>query len=434
VDRRTFLALLAAPALAQVLSACGDDGDDGGSEGTAPDGTLLRSDIARAAGGDPAAAVRVINAFGADLYGWLTRDDGNIVISPASVAVALAMTREGARGTTATEMDTVLHNEDPAGLASSMNGLTTALEARSGTFPAGGSDEARVELSIANSLWGQEGVAFEQPFLDVLAAEYAAGVRVVDYEDDPEAARTDINAWVAEETADRIPDLIPEGVITQDTRLTLVNAVYLLADWALPFTAEATADGPFTLADDATVTVPFMHQEASFPYAEGDGWQAVQLPYAGEQLAMLVLVPEPGGLGVLEDSLAAGFVDEAAAALAARQVILTLPKWDTESKVQLRDALSELGMPTAFTDAADLSGMTSEIELAIQDVVHQANITVDEKGTEAAAATAVVIGVTSAPVEEPVEVTADRPFVFALRDIETGAILFLGRIVDPSAA
>jgi serpin B len=429
VDRRTFLALLAAPAFAQLLLACGDDDEGGGTT----EGTLLRADIARAAGGDPAAAARVVNAFGTDLYGWLTRDAGNIVISPASLTVALAMTREGARGATATEMDAVLHNDDPAALATSMNGLSTALESRSGTFPGSDGEDAEVLLSIANSLWAQDGLAFEQPFLDVLAAEYGAGVRVVDYEDDPEAARVDINAWVAEETAERIPELIPEGVITQDTRLTLVNAVYLLADWALPFVAEATADGPFTLDDASTVTVPFMHQESEFLYANGDGWQAVQLPYAGEQLAMLVVVPEPGGLGVVEDGLAAGFIDEAVAGLAARRVTLTLPKWDTESKVQLRQALSELGMPTAFTDAADFTGMTTEAELAIQDVVHQANITVDEKGTEAAAATAVVVGVTSAPVDEPVVVTADRPFLFVLRDVETGAILFLGRVVDPSA-
>jgi serpin B len=147
---------------------------------------------------------------------------------------------------------------------------------------------------------------------------------------------------------------------------------------------------------------------------------------------MLVLVPESGGLGVLEDALASGFVDEAVAALGDRLVALSLPKWDTESKLQLRAALSELGMPTAFTDAADFSGMTADAELSIQDVVHQANITVDEKGTEAAAATGVVVGVTSAPVDEPVAVTVDRPFVFALRDVETGAILFLGRVVDPS--
>jgi serpin B len=429
VDRRTFLALLAAPAFAQLLAACGDD-DDGGAT---TEGTLLRADLARAAGGDPAAAVRVVNAFGADLYGWLTREAGNIVISPASVAIALAMTREGAGGTTATEMDAVLHNEDPTGLATAMNGLSTALESRSGTFPGSDGEDAEVLLSIANSLWAQDGLAFEQPFLDVLAEEYGAGVRVVDYEEDPEAARVDINAWVAGETSERIPELIPEGMITQDTRLTLVNAVYLLADWALPFTAEATADGPFTLDDGSPVTVPFMHQEAQFLYAEGDGWQAVQLPYVGDQLAMLVVVPEPGGLGVVEDGLAAGFLDEAVTGLADQRVVLTLPKWDTESHVQLRQALSELGMPTAFSDGADFSGMTTEAELAVQDVVHQANITVDEKGTEAAAATAVVVGVTSAPVDEPVVVTADRPFLFVLRDVETGAILFLGRVVDPSA-
>jgi serpin B len=202
------------------------------------------------------------------------------------------------------------------------------------------------------------------------------------------------------------------------TRMILVNAIYLKAPWTIPFEPAATQSAPFTLLDGSTAQVPFMSRsDESMAYARGGGWQAVELPYAGDKLAMLVLVPDEGAMAAVEDELTRGLLDRAAGALAPTNVVLQLPKWDVETRVELSQALSALGMPTAFTDDADFTGMTTDEPLHISFVVHQANITVDEAGTEAAAATAVGIATTAAPAEEPIAVTVDRPFVYALRDL-----------------
>jgi serpin B len=440
IPRRGFLALLALPAVAAVLQACGGD-DTSPSQGSTPDPAagLVRSDIALVSTtvDEATAATTALNAFGADAYPLLTGmagdSNGNLVFSPASIAIALTMVRAGAVGPTGSEIDDVFHVEDPATIHRAMNALSRALEARSGTFEVDG-ETREVTLSIANSLWGQSGLAFEQPFLDTLASEYDAGLRITDFVADPEGSRSTINEWVSDETRDRIPNLLPEGSITTDTRLTLVNAVYLKAPWMTQFRQEATLDLPFTRPDGSTVEVPTMAARLTAPYAAGDGWQAVELGYVGGELAMVLVVPDAGNLATVEGSLADGILDQAISALNAVEVDLQLPRWDIETSAQLADLLTDLGMPTAFSDAADFSGISREATLAISAVVHQANITVDENGTEAAAATAVVVGATSAP--EPtdvVELHIDRPFLFALRDTTTGAITFLGRIADPSA-
>lgn len=450
MDRRTFLALSSTPALVALLQACG--GDDSAGPATTPPGPVTtppgpgpsaageaRSLVARESA-DPALAAQAaaaVNAFGADLYARVSGDGTeNLVCSPTSIVLALAMTRGGALGATATEMDTVLHaaelGADPAALHPGMNALTSELEARSGTFDVMG-EPATVELSIANSLWGQDGLPWVDSFLDLLAAQYGAGMRLVDYLADAEAARTAINEWVAVETKDRIPELLGEGTITPDSRLTLVNAVYLKAPWLEPFAEGATAPGPFTTASGATVDVPMMRASRSLGYSSGDGWQAVDLPYAGGALSMLLLVPDLGQLAAVEAGLAAGLLEDAVRSSAGRDVNLGLPRFDLETKVELNAVLAALGMPGAFDpSAADFSGMTTAEQLFIGVVVHQANITVDEEGTEAAAATAVGMRATSAPMDPPVELTIDRPFLYAVRDTVTGAVLFLGRVSDPS--
>jgi serpin B len=217
--------------------------------------------------------------------------------------------------------------------------------------------------------------------------------------------------------------------------MILVNAIYLKAPWAVPFDENVTRPAPFHLVDGSTVDVPFMAQQDSMAYAEGEGWQAVELPYAGDALAMLVLLPGEGALATVESDLAGGLIDQAAGALAPADVVLELPKWDIETRVELSTILAALGMPTAFTDQADFTGMTTDEQLLIGFVIHQANITVDEAGTEAAAATAVGIETTAAPEPEPepILMTVDRPFLYALRDRETGAVLFLGRVTSPAA-
>lgn len=445
MQRRTFLSLLTVPAIAALLPACGDDAasDDSTSTGdTSGPGTTTSGHAATASlrgeaphvttGADPTAASAAINAFAADLFDRLVAVDpvANLVFSPASIALALAMTSAGAKGTTLTEMDAVLHITDPATIHRSMNGLATSLTALNQSqdnTAQGGTGVSEVQLSIANSLWAQRGLAFEQAFLDLLSAEYDAGLELVDYKADPEAARVAINAWVAEETRDRIPELLGQGTITPTTRLTLVNAIYLKANWAQIFDEQRTSEQLFT-APGGDVTVDMMRVDGRFQVAVTDEWAAIDLPYVFNGLSLTVLVPGAGFAGPQPSG------DEVFAALQPAPVMLSFPRFDIETSVSLADVLGELGMATAFSDQADFSGMTTAEPLTIGDVIHQANITVDEEGTEAAAATAVVMEATGMPdPQEPIELVVDRPFTFWLRDRNTGTIVFMGRVNDPSA-
>ncbi|MCK5434684.1 MAG: serpin family protein, partial [Dehalococcoidales bacterium] len=244
--------------------------------------------------------------------------------------------------------------------------------------------------------------------------------------------RLTINNWVSDQTEGRIEDLIPQGVIDALTRLVLTNAIYFNAAWEYPFDGDMTEDGPFYLLDGGEVIVPMMSQTESFGYAEGDEYQAVELPYDGGELSMVILLPQTGHFDAFEGSLDAQQVDAIMGRLEYSQVSLTMPKFEFESGFGLKETLAAMGMPVAFSRDADFSGMTGNRDLFIADVIHKAFVSVDEAGTEAAAATAVVMELTAVP-EVPVEVTADRPFIFLIRDIETGTILFVGRIVDPSA-
>jgi serpin B len=430
MQRRTFLQLLTVPAVAQVLAACGDDKKATPDPGNGA--SSLRGDAPRIAAVTDSTAAAAINAFADDLFLHLTTVDpvANLVFSPASIALALAMTSAGAKGITLQEMDTVLHISDPVAIHRSMNGLATSLDATNQSqdnTADGGEGVSEVQLSIANSLWGQAGLNFEQVFLDLLSSEYGAGMELVDYESDPEAARQVINEWVAAQTRDRIPELLAEGSITADSRLTLVNAIYLKANWYDSFDKLQTVKATFA-APDGEVEVDMMQTSNTFAYATGDGWQAVELPYVFNELTMVVAV------GDTADTLMPSIAD-ITASLAERPVELGFPKFDIETSVSLADTLKEMGMPTAFIDGeADFTGMTSGERLFIGDVIHQANITVDEEGTEAAAATAVVMVATSAPApQEPVTLVVDRPFTFWLRARTTGVVIFIGRINDPSA-
>jgi serpin B len=471
MDRRTFLtAVIAGPALVALLEACGSDASkssptspsdptspssDETSTSTASTSTastavststpdpdnagVARSGKSRVAAtaGDAAQAVKVVNDFGVSMYHRLAPpiDAGaggrtNLVFSPASIALALAMTRAGAVGTTGTEMDTVLHVSDPATLARSMNALTTELAARTKTVAIPGAEAANVELDIANSLWAQKDLSFETAFLDLLATEYGAGLQLVDYKADPDGSRVLINAWVDDATKDRIPELLARGTITADTRLTIVNAIYMKAPWQDAFVKDFTAPAAFTTSTGSSVQAPMMSQQKYFDYASTNGWQAVVLPYLGGDLSMVIVLPDEGApLDATVDALAG--LD---AQLGPQLVSLTMPKFDIETATGLAELLAAMGMPTAFDrSAADFSGMTKDEKLFISAVVHQANITVDEDGTEAAAATAVIAATTAAPAENPIQFTVDRPFLFTIRDNATGAILFLGHIGDPTS-
>ena len=420
--RKVFAVL---PPLVLAISACAPAASPGG------DIALARADIPRAsaAPADAAAAGTAITAFGLDLYRAVADGKANVVLSPASIALALAMARAGARGQTAAEMDAVMHGLASDDNATWLNALDQALATRSGTFKDDSGTDLAVALRIANAPFAQQAIPLEKAYLEALASRYGAGLRLVDYETATEAARKLINGWVDDQTEQRIPELLVPGVLTTETRLTLVNAIYLKAPWLTPFPADSTKPGSFTRADGSTVDVPMMATSAAMRYAAGTGWQAVEIPYIGGSLAMTVIVPDD--LATFEQALTADQIASITAGLVRTQVALSLPKFSIETKAELADILSALGMPSAFDARADFSGITQAERLQISDVIHQANIDVDEKGTEAAAATAVVMRATAMPAE-PVTLTVDRPFLFALRDVPTGAILFLGRVADPS--
>jgi len=417
--------LAALLSLVMALSACAPASSTGG------DIALARADVPRAsaAPADAAAAGTSISALGLDLYRAVANGKTNVVLSPASVALALAMARAGARGQTAAEMDAVMRGLAADEHAAWLNALDQALASRSGTFKDDSGQDLPVALRIANAPFAQKGMPLEPAYLEALASRFGAGLRLVDYVAATEGARKLINGWVDGETEHRIPELLVPGVLTTDTRLTLVNAIYLKAPWLTPFPADSTTAGAFKRADGSIVDVPLMQATAAMRYAAGTGWQAVEIPYIGESLAMTVIVPDD--LATFEQALTADGLAAITGTLAETQVSLTFPKFSIETKAELGEVLAALGMPSAFDGRADFGGITTAERLVISNVIHQANIDVDEKGTEAAAATAVVMRATAMPAE-PVSLRVDRPFLFALRDVPTGAILFLGRVADPS--
>ena len=370
------------------------------------------------------------SAFALDLYRALKEDDGNLFYSPFSISMALAMTYAGARGETAQEMADTLHfllsqeNLHPA-----FNWLDAELAKRG--EGAQGKDEEGFRLNVVNAIWGQKDYKFLANFLDVLAENYGAGLRTLDFVKEPEKSRVTINDWVSEQTEGRIEDLIPQGVIDAMTRLVLTNAIYFNAAWEHPFSEDITVDGTFNLLDGKQVTVPMMNQSESFGYTEGNGYQAVELKYDGGELSMLILLPEAGNFEAFENNLDAQRVTDIIKNLQTSSVELTMPKFEFDSEFSLKNTLIKMGMPIAFSNGADFSGMTGNADLYIDEVIHKAFVSVDEKGTEAAAATAVIMKLTAMPIQ-PAKVTIDRPFIFLIRDIETGSILFAGRVMDPS--
>jgi serpin B len=393
----------------------------------------VRSDAPRA-GANSAAALstaRAIEMFASDLYGVLATEPGDLVFSPYSAAVALAMTRAGAVGETAAQMDRVLHASNADDLHAGYNALEQSLAQRSGEFRMNGG-AYKLELSTANQLFGQRGYVFEDAFLDRLAANYGAGMKLVDYVKATEQARAVINDWVSDRTRDRIPELIPEGVLNDMTRLVLTNAIYLNAKWVKPFAKSATAAAPFHRIDGSEVQAQLMFLDSRMNYGRGNGYQAVRLPYLGG-LSMIVIVPESGSFAEFEKSLSdPARLPAVVASLGDATVKLRLPRFEFRTEAALKPALSELGMPIAFTDAANFSAMSpTGDDLFIKDVLQEAFIKVDEEGTEAAAATAVLAEAVSAPLVNT-ELTVDRPFLFLIRDDATGAVLFMGRVLDPN--
>ena len=411
-------------ALSLLLSACGPS----------PSASIAKSDLQRVTAPDtPPADLQTLvdsnNAFAFDLYHSLQTHNGNMIYSPYSISLALAMTYAGAGGETESQMAQSLHFLPQDSLHPAFNALDLQLAERG----KGQSEEQTpLQLNIANAVWAEQTYPFLQSFLDTIALHYGAGIRLADFINQYEAVRKEINNWVSDQTKDKIKDLIPEGVLDSDTRMALVNAIYFKADWLAPFNADSTQDAPFHLLDGSEVSVPMMNQDTFIPYATGDGWQAIELAYQGETAAMDIIVPDEGRFEEVESSLDYETASAVLSSLQPTSVTLALPKFKFESEFGLADQLRALGMPDAFDpDKADFSGMSDRDALYISAVIHKAFVAVDEKGTEAAAATAVIVGVTSAPMFD-VTLTIDRPFIFLIRDLPTGQILFIGRVLNPA--
>jgi serpin B len=366
-------------------------------------------------------------AFALDLYRALGHSGENLFYSPYSISVALAMTYAGARGDTEAQMAQALHYTLPqAQLHAAFNALDQFLLSR-----ADAGDEEAFRLHMANTTWGQRGYSWLEAFLDTLAENYGAGLYQVDFSQ-PEEARRLINEWVAEQTEGRIEELLPPGAVDGQTAMVLTNAVYFKAAWKFPFAEEATQDGPFHLLDGSQVTVPTMYRLADFGYAEDQGVQALELPYAGDQMSMVILLPQAGTFESFVQALDAQQLAALLGRLEPAGVALRMPRFRFQAEYELKDALTRLGMVDAFGSDADFSGMDGTKELFIDQVYHEAFVALDEAGTEATGATAVVVARKGMPLAQH-ELTINRPFIFLIRDIETGTILFLGHLVNPAA-
>ena len=388
----------------------------------------------------PARAVEPTQAAaeGIDAIAWdLVRaaGAGNVVVSPSSIWEALAMAHQGARGETAAEIAGVLGlPDDRFAIAEAADALRTSFAEAKGKA---------ITLDVANRLWMQQGKSLEREFTATLERRFGAGAGVVDFSAAPEAARGTINEWVAGHTAKKIPELLKAGVITPLTRLVLTNAVYLKAPWAKPFEKLATRPEPFQLAPDNAVDVPFMHASevlvAGRVGAAEKAAMVCEIPYEGRRLMMVIVVPDVVDgldevLGELDGDWRAKWGGAGHGDIRARKVVLSLPKWTARKPLGLNEALKSLGMRKAFdAGAADFSGINGTRDLFVSDIVHEGFVDVSEEGTEAAAATGVVVGVRSmAPSrDDPLVIKADRPFAWAIVDRETGAVLFAGTVIDP---
>jgi len=380
--------------------------------------------------------------FALQLYRKLRDDKGNLFFSPYSISTALAMACAGARGSTHEQMAQVLYfptseeameklNADQAPMTQEQfvqvfGKMIEDLNAR------GGGD--KYELHVANALWGQKNYKFMPAFVGFVEKQYGGTLRNVDFVVTAEQARQTINTWVDKQTNGKIEDLIGPGVLDAMTRLVLTNAVYFKGNWASQFEKDQTQDQPFTLVDGTKVQVPMMNQQTRFGYAEADALQVLEMPYKGQELSMVILLPKPtDGIKRLEQELAAENLAKWLSAVRRRKVIVSVPRFKMTGKFGLAQVLQSMGMTDAFTEKADFSGMTGNRDLFISAVIHQAYVDVNEEGTEAAAATGVVVGVTSIGPDTTPIFRADHPFLFLIRDKTTGNILFLGRVMDPQS-
>jgi len=387
---------------------------------------------------DTDAIMKGSNKFALELYAKLRTNEGNLFFSPYSISTALAMTYAGARGETESQMADVLHfaplpdnvecSQNKEQFHSAFGAIIKDLNSRGakGSF----------QLTVANALWGQKGYGFVPEFLQLVKDNYGGGLNEVDFVTAAEDARNTINAWVEKETKGKIKELIGQGVLNQLTRLVLTNAIYFKGNWASRFEKDRTTDEPFTLPGGRKINAAMMNQTAEFNYAESDSFQSLELPYVDNELSMIILLPKKAdGLAGLEEELTQDNLSQWLEKLHKCKVIVSVPKFKQTSQFSLAAVLQAMGLTDAFSpDKADFSGMNGKKDLFISAVVHKAYIEVNEEGTEAAAATGVVMGLTSVgpgSIKIPV-FRADHPFLFLIHDNLSGSILFIGRVTKPA--
>ncbi len=370
--------------------------------------------------------VKGCNDFAFDLYQQLKTRPGNLFFSPYSISTALAMTYAGARGETAEQMADVLHfslgrDKLHAAMGRMVNKLNAAGE------------ESSFQLVVSNALWGQKGYSFLPSFIGFVKDNYSAGFNEVDFIHQTEATRKTINTWVERQTQDKIRELLKQGILTPITRLVLTNAIYFKGNWARQFDEARTVESLFKLGEGKTVTIPLMHQTAKFNYAEGKSLQILELPYVDGRLSMVVLLPKKvGDIKKLEKRLSSKTLQKWLERVREQKVQVYLPRFKMTDDFKLEQVLPGMGMPDAFSEiSADFSGMTGKKDLYISAVIHKAFVDVNEEGTEAAAATAVVMSRKGGHSPVPV-FRADHPFVFLIRDNVSGSILFCGRLSNPT--
>lgn len=424
--------------LALVAAACGSEtvetgvGDSSSPSTTvaeAPSGVAVSVAARAGVGGDPLVAGEAITAFAADMFG-AARDEvsgENLTLSPTSIAIALAMVEPGAVGEAQTQFRDVLHIDDPAAFHGSMNALERDLENRVAPDYGEDSDGGELTLRIANAAYLQTGYPFEAAYLDTIGSNYGPVLNEVDFPANPDAVAHEINGWVADQTEDRITDLIADGVLTVDTVFALVNALYMNASWLDPFDESQTRDDTFTLLDGTGIDMAMM-QGHSGSSSRGDGWVGATKAYTGGLYIQFIL-PDEGRFDEIADNISPVLADYPAQQTAG--ATLRVPKFESRTSLELTAPLNALGLTAPYLPG-NLLRMADDPRLRVDRVIHETFIAIDEQGTEAAAATAVIGALSSGPASPPVPVILDRPFLYRIMDRDTGTTLFIGQILDPT--
>ena len=382
-------------------------------------GSLFGQDL------DSREIIEANNRFAINLYSQYKSEEGNIFFSPFSISTAMAMVYEGAEGKTAKEIKSVFGF--PKYDNSRRNQYSNLLSEIN-------KKDKEYALNTANALWAEQDFQFLDEYITTVEEYYGGKTTNLDFKNEWEASRLIINNWVEDKTNDKIKDLLPEDVIDADTRLVLTNAIYFKAKWLIQFDTDKTSDENFRVNPDKSIKVPMMQRtdrKSIFNYTQNEDLQILEMPYAGEDLSMLILLPLDDDIEALENSFTIEKLTEWKKSLRRRKVNIYIPKFKFETKYFMKNTLSDLGMPTAFTNSADFSGMTGTKDLAISKVIHQAFIEVNEEGTEAAATTGVTMMALSKKPPTPI-FKADHPFIFIIQQKETGNILFMGRVNNPT--